>query len=608
MPVETAGEKSIMSSEGAGSVVMIPTAALVGTGVLVSKGFMWCGKQLKERYERDSQSHTDLMIAVLKEQQAQMTDRKLVVEAMIEQFTASPNLRLSSNVQSQQQQAETEDAIKGMLERARDAMQSSDAINRLKLEHEQAQLRRMLEEEITVSQGIVPTETLAIARAAINRSVQDLRAAQQSLQAILHDAEKQPSASSRLQANRLQQARTTLEIVRSELSLLKGLLQRNYGTIDQRYKYDLETLNNRIQRLDASLQQSKVEAERALAEVRSTQEDVRKLEQKVSTNLLRELEERHERVLEAQGQLDGLKKVVQETRTADIVTSSQGQAILQEIDQLKGQITRMESATDHNLLQRSIDQVTLLRDRVFKLVGEGQQKGVSELISTTLGELGFSSGVSEDNPPIIEKVGASTRIEAQQDGKTVVLYVDRDGGVLYDFSGYQGSACVQEANKIFAALRKKGVFIIDAATERELIEQSDLTPEMLLDDQFAPHFEVNKLQAKISMLLVQVLDKMSFSSISQNASGGSIIIDAINNQDGIGYHIILDRKGDEQVIRGGEDITALSSDTLAREIASLKEQLKADSTEQDQPVQWMTPPPQSSDSDDDTRESQQTDL
>ena len=152
-----------MSTEGLGTVLLMPAAALVGTGVLIAQGLMWCGKKMKERYETASQSYNTLAQAAFEEQQAQQEDRKFIVTAMIEQFTSGTNLRLYAPAE---QNIADEIVIKSMLERAQNALSSSEMASRLKAEHEQARFRRTLEAEIVASQGIAPTETLAAAKAA----------------------------------------------------------------------------------------------------------------------------------------------------------------------------------------------------------------------------------------------------------------------------------------------------------------------------------------------------------------------------------------------------------------------------------------------------------
>ena len=335
---------------------------------------------------------------------------------------------------------------------------------------------------------------------------------------------------------------------------------QHYGKLDQYYDGRLKSLREYAQRIETIMQQSGYDAGQLLQNVASLQDDTLKLKQKVSSNLMEEFDEKHKLLLEAQGRLNALEKMIQEGITAKVITVMQSSSVTNEIALLKKQIA--ESTLNQQDIQQYLAQIEPLRRRVFRLIGEGQQQGITGIITDTLEELGFTSGSETKAPPMTEKVGASIRVEARQNEKTVVFYVDRDGGISYDFSGYQGSTCVEEAQKIFTALRKKGIAIADAAAEQELnmYALDTISPDLLLDDKFAPQFEVNKLQTKISTLLVHVLqEKMNFSHIIQNTSGGSIIIDAVS-EIGIGYHVILSRQGETTVIKNGEDMTDPGSD------------------------------------------------
>ncbi len=164
------------------------------------------------------------------------------------------------------------------------------------------------------------------------------------------------------------------------------------------------------------------------------------------------------------------------------------------------------------------------------------------------------------------------------DDKLVTFTLLADGRIDYDFSGYIGEACKKDAQRIFAALRRKGIVIVSPSWlhEHDLASMSaqEVTAAPL------PEFDVNKRQALVADRVRQALEHMGYQAnqIVETSVGGVRQLDARNGSLGY-YHVALDAFDEVNVTWNGQDIShdtgnavvdaaALSQSTIADTLIS----------------------------------------
>ena len=266
---------------------------------------------------------------------------------------------------------------------------------------------------------------------------------------------------------------------------------------------------------------------------------------------------------------------MQEATTAQIIASTQSHAFKQRITAIGEHITRAETETQGNDLKDLLLKLEPFSQEIFRVVSEGQQQRIAGTVASTLAGLGFKANLRSGTAPEVETVGSSLRVRAKRRGdaaqgpqgrdeKLVVFYIEKEGGITYDFSGYMGDECVLEAERIFTALRARGLAVVDSSAMQRLGRQTsnDVIRRLLHDPQLAPRFDVNKRQEHLRAALLKVLrEYMGFSQIREFGSGGSLVIDAYNGD--IGYHVVLSQEGEAKIMKDGIDVSKDTGDQLA---------------------------------------------
>jgi hypothetical protein len=563
MYVNTGGTND-MSSQGSAAVLLLPFGLAVGAGILVAEGIMWCGRKMQENYLSACESYTNLAQEASKQQRAHKENRQFVLAAMIEQFTVDINLSLASG---SSRDSSVEGALAAALDRARFALNTDEQAKRMRADCEQKSLRHQLQSEILSSKDFLHADQIAEAQAALKGTGDEIHATL----AIIRQAWQDITDTQQLRKHQIQQTQLMLADVRKELDTIRALLTQNHNQIDKKRSGDLKAIEEKIQLSERRLD---TDAPTALKDAQSAQRDVRNLAHAVTDNLTEAWDKRRLQVAEARGRLDALTQMVNEAITTQVLSVGDGGELAQRITMLTALMTEAETETGAQIqdsLKHVAANVELLKHDIFALVGTGQQQRIGSTIATTLDELGFKADLKTGGAPLVTKVGDSIRIIAKQRGQTpnfgrdeklVVFYVDRDGQVAYDFSGYVGDTCVHEAERVFSALRAKGIVIIQPFAERQLATGT-ITPERLQEGQFTPHFDVNKRQAHLHAALLQVLkEEMGFTHVEQKASGGVIEMDAFNGSVGYRYHVELTAQGESKVKRDGIDVSNSPSDQL----------------------------------------------
>lgn len=545
-----------MSTEGFGEVISILSNSLSGVGTLVSKGVMWCGRKMIESYEACAKSFQSEYVSV-PISSAKSEERQHIMVCIIEQLSDSSATSSTSN---------TDEELAQIFNKALANLNLADQSKRTKEEHEYNHAQRLLRMEISKCQGFVPTEDIIRAKQALDGSLETIQTAYRELQQAWLESLEDTDDTQLLRTLQIRQTKDTVTQIQQELATMRKLLQQNDEVINAKYEPKLNGIEKVLQLAEQRIgpDVSINDPQKALEDAQQARKELQTLKQSVAHTLAEEWDKRSQKLAEAKGRLKALETMVQDAIKENVVTLGDGNTFLQEsIRPCQKELEETEAQPENEKVAALLAEIEQVAQQTFRMIGEGQQYIVAEQISSTLNELGFTANPASSAAPVIEKVGASVRVFGMQDEKITIFYIDRDGGVSYDFSGYKGSECTITANKVFAALREKGLIIVDEKGAQKISQYplSTLTAELLRDDEFAPQFDENKLQTKIHDHILHVLqDKMGFTQIIQNTSGGSIVIDAFHGH--VGYHVILSSEGKATVKKHSDDDLQDTEDEL----------------------------------------------
>src|SRR5205085_5614611 len=154
--------------------------------------------------------------------------------------------------------------------------------------------------------------------------------------------------------------------------------------------------------------------------------------------------------------------------------------------------------------------------------------------------------------PSVQDFGEQMRIRAirvqtdgdgKRDDKVITFDITREGEFTYDCSGYVGDAALADIEKLFDALKARGIYMLDSKSVEKLqqmpIEQ--ITPATLQQERFTPGKEQHKSQSEIAKQLLQLLKQLDYTITHQNTVGGYIELDA--SSDAADYRIVLPPDG-----------------------------------------------------------------
>jgi hypothetical protein len=530
---------------------------------------MWCGRKMKQNYQSASQSFTDLARSELEAQRANKEDRRQKLSNLIEQFTVDRFSPIWQQQRTDLVQQQEQVAIADLLKNAQLTPNAPEQTRLLKEEREREMWQRALLDELTASHNILNVATITRARAALQGSAQEIRTACQRLSQERQHALQTITDTQLLRANQEHQARHILEQVQKELGVMHHMLVQSYGEIDQRFADQVRGIEHLLQegRERTNSVQSTYDPDRALLDAQHARRDLQRFKEQVTTIVTEQLDHREQQRMEARGNLDALEHMVKEAQEGKVMMTRSGQELHQRIEELRMALDQVDISRANNELQRQVERIEPLTQRIFREVGEGQQKVTVQVIAETLTELGYYDDLEQQNAPRISMSGPGMKVSAkraadeavEEEGakneRVVTFTVDRDGMISYDFSGYKGKECLKASHEVFTALKKKGITILDYADAKRVEDApaGSLTPQMLVNSPLAPHIVVNKQQAILSEKIMDILyTKMHFSRVFQSASDGSIIIEAL--QGNIGYHITLMSDGETSLLRNGDDL------------------------------------------------------
>lgn len=564
---------STNTTTNSGTVIGTAVAGVVvGVGVLVSQGIMDVGNRLQERYENACKRQIDLKDQARAENLSQVSDLPTFMAQCVEQAASnSAHLRISPSTTFSHSSGNTETAnheIAAALAKARAALSTGQDIATLHAANELELWRQRVRLELLACQGLVPATLISMAETTLQQgTVAQLRQVLASLQQAANDLRDDQLRQQHAQ----RQATQALQSTTQQLQALVILLQ-NSGQISF-YEHEVQECT---MQLEVARREAASSPMQALTHANTIQNTLHQLMQTISHTLLRDWEATRLQIVTLQGTLDSLSTMLQEADSLNLAESAQLLPLQQRTADAQKDASDMLHATVPDLPQRLrllTERTNLLKDDIFRITTYGQQKQIAQTIATTLAEQGFHSPDGQVAPiqvvgDSIQVVGMSTSTTSvgRRDDRVVTFGISRDGEVNYDFSGYVGDTCKPAIDRVFKALQDKGVFILDshAAEEIQRLPLHQVTPATLRQPHLAPVNTPNKNQAEIAQRLLDVLQRMGYSNIQQNTTGGYIDLEAFNGS--IGYHVVLPPEGSVQIFRDQQEITSDGQDPLAAEV------------------------------------------
>ncbi len=568
-----------MSTEGTGAVVgvavagvavagvVIAGAAVVGAGILVGRGIMWCRDRLVENYENACHEWTAFYEENRRKSLANQEAMPDLVAHQLQRYAAaSVNLRVESDSTSGQLPAAMQSELEGAVTRALLAVEDTKAAMRMRVESEQELLTARLRAEIETARGLLPQDKIAAAEAALQGTAEEKR--NQLL--MLQNSWKMITAS---QALRTRQERQTRQLLRESITELRAIEQsllRDKAT--PVYSQKMQAIEAQIKEAEKLLTTNVAEA---FADAGAALKSVRDFAKDISNDILTAWDNARKDIVRQQSVLDTLGKMLGEGDAIKIVTRQKKaeleQRLLAATTEAKRLLHNKSTAPGElRALELLKQRVTLLKEDVFKVVKTGQQGLLAQAIAGTLAEPGMLSaqGAQVVTQQIDDKVSVVATQSGESPGfahdeKVVAFTISHDGDISYDFSGYVGESCIAVAEKVFAALRTKGIFILDEDAIARL--RSTPTRDMTIDTLRQAQFNVaqNKHQADLAQRIQKVLDTMSYKMVRQSVVEGIIEFEAFNGP--LGYRVVLPPDGTAQIFKNRSEVTGDNNDPVAAE-------------------------------------------
>lgn len=201
-----------------------------------------------------------------------------------------------------------------------------------------------------------------------------------------------------------------------------------------------------------------------------------------------------------------------------------------------------------------------LAERTFDLIAAIKQRRTAETIAAALGALGYRKDIRAGMLPQVERVGDRLNVTAfrqnpnvkSTDQKMVTFFVDENGEVKGDFSGYADRECEAAAEEVFAEVRRRGVILVN---EDAAVRLRNADPAMISTDplayagpEFAPQLDNSKRQPELRRRVISALRRMGFqeNEIQETVEGGTIIIGASHGS--MAYRVVLTPDGDRNTV------------------------------------------------------------
>ncbi len=549
-----------MSSNGTGAVVLVPLAIVgavaVGGMVVVYGGVkfvMWCGEKLDQNYrnavaayeraeqERDRRTGLDVH------------DRRAALLAGFQESLAAQGAQLGSLAGARVVDARE---IQAAIASAQAALSTTVDVAAVRQQATQAALRQQLRSAIDAAGNQVDASIIRQAEAALSQFPDAMRAALDRLSAAVAtlDQHRRAALEQRIATRAMiDDARQHFDSARLMLSQVPGgpNMSEEIAEIEKNL-----TTADRYRDLNANLAFDNAQAAQRLA---------RELANSVCDLALAARDTRQSQLMSQRGQLDALTTIHDQLEATSHREIPDVKADLAAIATRLAQASSGDTSVNLDDLARQLDGA---KAALFHEVGAFQQRAIGETIHETLGELGF------DAAPITT-VDSSLKVRAAHHAgdsggeRDIYFYVGADGSVSYDFSGYIGDGCLTEAERIFGALRTKGLFIVDPDRAEGVLDLDALAaPDM------APQLVLTEPQARTQDIIRRALQKMGLGHIVQreyidpNTGARTTEIDA--SRDGFGFYAAkVNEQGQAVITHDGAP--APQSDPIFAELRILEQ-------------------------------------
>ena len=560
-----------MSTEGGGAIIAAPVLLVAGAAVLVAGGVMlaaqgvaWCGEKLQENYKAavDSWAQAPEAARLAAEQSAQ-SQAAFVSMAMqrlgAQQMRAGP---VGGN--GRQSDADLQAAMQGIrAQAARDAQAAANDPQLARAFEEAARLalpRIQLEARIEAAkQAGLPAAVIAQATSALQGDA----AAIVRVNTALDAAWAQITVTDTLLIGKRQEATGLLIQAQTQIDAVRALAQTGQG--------QSPTLTAQLQRLDALAREVDIARRRLAADPNLALENARELLPEVMNQaqaIIRTNATSQSAALMRRSRTQAKLKALATLADEAAQTHTLVAAVAEDYAQKATRLSQLVASSDGATLAALDAQADDLKNTLFAAINTRQQHAVADVIAATLAEEGFGADTGASQAPTVVEVDEGVyrvtglRNDAPvgqgHDDKLVTFTLLANGQIGYDFSGYVGAACQKDAQKIFEALRRKGIVLVNPGwlNEKNLstLSAQDLSAAPL------PAFDVNKRQAQVVEGVRQALTDMQY-DIHETSVGGVVQLDGRKGDLGY-YHVALDAFDDVTVTLDDQDITANTGDKV----------------------------------------------
>lgn len=556
-----------------GGIVLVAGAAIVGAGILVARGVVWCGEKIEEHYQQTCRQWTELTEAMRAESRADVQEMSPYLVTQLQYLSA--NAYLQDEV-AQPRSSANQQELAEMLAHTRAAFDDARQVAAQKNDSEKQLLMARLRSEIKTGRGHLSADLIADAERALHGSPAEMRV-------MLKRLDSAWLSVTEVQAQRSRQVRQTRQLLASASAQFNALdaLLRDIRTPSAQHLAQKRDIEEKVLKAQDLLE---AQPDHAFQLATTASQELEALLEAISTAALISWEQMRKEVNVQLGILEALSLIVKEAQAIQLVNR-------QKLDNLAGRVSSLQqeaqgllqgtSSDTQQRLARLTLRIQLLKEDVFAEVKKSQQQKVADTIQNTLVELGFGSEAA--GQPVVKVNGNMLRVEAlaarkQADGtrddKVISFDISSDCQVAYDFGGYVGDACIKDARNVFTALREKGIFILDDHAQEQLrqVPAESVTLETLQQDRFQPFVIRNKTQAELAESIMNVLEKMGYQNFHEQSVGGFIELEAFEGQ--LGYRVVLSPEGEVQVFKDTShtEITHDTQDKFIAEVHTLQQE------------------------------------
>lgn len=561
---------------------------VVGGAILIGRGLVWCGQKLEENYQNACQDWTNQVDRARAENMRNVQEMGGYLADQLDCLAVSTALTTTSGGGSQAGMlAEQEQQLQAAFARTQQILADGQRLTQNHAETRQNLVSYRLQTEIAAAQGLLPAQEISRAQAALDKTPAEMQQALIQLQAAWGKVTSKESTLKRA----ILQTQQILQTVDVQLTAIDAL-QRNESGSSQPIFIAQQTSVERLAQ-EAKDLLSADQPVLALDKARAAEQATRQLMEIISSEMVTAWSQRQKELNTLRGMLTSLDNMLQEAQVAQLLNVEQVKDLTARVQKDRaGMDALLENGTPLTPQQfaRLKVRVDLLKQEVFALVETTQQRNVAQVVATTLIELGFRAGDGKEQ--LFKQQGKTIHIqavaraedEALRNEKIVSFDIAPDGAIFYDFSGYVGDSCIAEGQRIFAALRQKGIFILDDRGSAALQRLSDesITVETLQEERFAPTVVRNKTQAELAESLLRILQKMGYPVVQERTIGGSIELEAFKGE--VGYRVVLSPDGEARILKDAQhtDVSVNALDPLAAEVQRINQKAQETEEQEDQ--------------------------